>query len=112
MLSPIIIALGWSGLAGVVESIGLYYLKLGGLKHLIYAALIYGIGVTGLLKMALNFEGVGMVNFFWNFFTTIIAFWIGIYLFKEKVHYLQLIGVMLSTLGLGLIILAPEENKN
>ncbi len=112
MIHAILSALGWSGLAAVVESVGLYFLKLGAVRHLVYAGLIYGIGVTGLLKVALNFEGVGMVNFFWNFFSTIIGFFIGIFIFNEKVKYLQLIGVMLSTLGLGLIILAPEENKN
>lgn len=112
MIPAILTAFGWSGLTAIVESISLYFIKLGGLKHLIYAGLIYGIGVTSLLRKAIVYEGIGMVNFFWNFFSTFIGFCIGIFIFKEKVKNLQLLGVVLSTLGLGLIMLAPEENKN
>lgn len=50
-----------------------------------------------------------MLNFLWNIFSTITMFVIGIYVFGETVHYLQLIGVLVSLLGIGLILVAPES---
>jgi drug/metabolite transporter (DMT)-like permease len=50
-----------------------------------------------------------MINFIFNIVTTIFGFIIGIYWFKEKVNNLQLIGVILSLAGIGLIIISPDS---
>ena len=104
-------ALTITSVTGIVEAFGLYFLRLKNIHSLFIAMAIYGLGVAPLLFYALNYEGIGMVNFLWNIFSTLFGFVIGIYLFKEKVHSIQLIGVVISLLGLGIITLAPEENK-
>lgn len=72
--------------------------------YYIIACLLYGLVVTYLLYKNLKYEGIGMVNFFWNVFSTIAGFMIGIYLFKEKVSGIQWMGVALSILGLWMIL--------
>jgi drug/metabolite transporter (DMT)-like permease len=72
--------------------------------YYILACLIYGFIVTYLLYKNLKYEGIGMVNFFWNVFSTVAGFIIGIYLFKEKVTGIQWMGVALSIVGLWLIL--------
>jgi drug/metabolite transporter (DMT)-like permease len=104
-------ALSIASITGVVEAFGLYFLRLKTINNLFIAMAIYGLGVAPLLYYALNYEGIGMVNFLWNICSTLFGFAIGIYLFKEKVQSIQLIGVIISLLGLGIITLAPEENK-
>jgi drug/metabolite transporter (DMT)-like permease len=52
-----------------------------------------------------------MINFFWNIFSTISGFTIGILLFKEQVNHLQWIGISLSLLGIGLVILNDYQEK-
>jgi multidrug transporter EmrE-like cation transporter len=106
MVAPIVSAIGLAGLTAVVESFGLFFIRN---SELLKAGLIYGIGVVALLSKGLAYEGIGMVNFLWNIFSTLLGFILGIYFFKEKVHYLQLLGVLVSLLGLGMIVLAPEE---
>ena len=65
---------------------------------------MYGILVIPVLNEALQFEGIGMVNFIWNIFSTLIMFMVGIYMFDEKIENKQLIGVCLSLAGLFLIL--------
>jgi drug/metabolite transporter (DMT)-like permease len=57
----------------------------------------------------INSIGIGMINFIFNILTTIFGFAIGMYWFKEKVNNLQLIGVILSLAGIGLIIISPDS---
>ena len=59
-------AIGWVTLVTFVESSALTLLRIGGTKQLIGASLIYGLGVIPLLSKSLQYEGIGMVNFFWN----------------------------------------------
>jgi multidrug transporter EmrE-like cation transporter len=108
-MKEIYAALGTVSVASVVEATGLYFLRAGGLQNTITASLIYGGGVVPLLSKALQFEGIGIVNLLWNIFSTLIGFVIGIYFFKERVHYLQMIGAAFSVVGIGLIIMAPKE---
>lgn len=74
-------------------------------KWLILSMLLYGLIIPPLLYKNLEYEGIGMINFFWNIFSTISGFLIGIFLFSEHVNNLQWIGIALSTLGIGLVIL-------
>lgn len=73
------------------------------------ASLIYGLFVVPLLSKALKYEGIGMVNFFWNILSTILMFTIGVLFFKERIAHLQVVGVILGLLGLGLVIISDER---
>jgi len=108
-MTPIILAAIWMTLLSSVEAIALTLLRMGGIQKVIIAALIYGLGVVPLLVKTLEYEGIGMVNFLWNIFSTILMFIIGIYIFKEKINYLQIIGILVSFLGIGIVLLSPEE---
>ena len=105
MLAP---AIGWISLTSLVEAFGLYSIKLGGPRNLLTASLVYGAAVVPLLSKTVAYEGIGIVNFFWNILSTLLGFGIGIIYFKERIHYLQAIGVGLSLLGIGCILLAPS----
>lgn len=105
MLTP---AIGWISLTSLIEAVGLYSVKLGGPQNLLVASLVYGAGVVPLLSKTVAYEGIGIVNFFWNILSTLLGFAIGIFYFKERIHHLQVIGVGLSLLGIGCILLAPS----
>jgi len=97
-----------------VEAVALTLLRMKDSKTLLYrgltASAIYGVLVVPLLIKTLEYEGIGIVNFIWNVFSTIIMFVIGIYVFKEKIANLQLIGVVLSLAGLGLILMSDGNS--
>ena len=109
-MKDILVALGIIAIAAPVEAFGLFYLRAGGLYNIIKASIIYGVVVVPLLAWAVKYEGIGIANFMWNILSTLLGFFIGIYLFKEKVRNLQLIGVLVSCLGLGLILIDPETH--
>ena len=92
----------------IIEAIGLTILRMKEWYSLPAASGIYAIGVIPLLFVLLKYEGIGMSNFFWNVFSTILMFLIGVYIFHEKLYNLQIVGVMLSLLGLFLILIAPD----
>ena len=73
--------------------------------YFILASLIYGLLVPILLYKSLEYEGIGMVNFAWNIFSTLGGFALGYYLFNENINQLQKIGVGVGLLGIGLLIL-------
>jgi hypothetical protein len=100
--------LGWITLAAVVEAPALSLIRIGGLGNLAAAALIFAFGVVPLLSVTVQYEGIGMVNFLWNIVSTILMFMIGIFFFKEKIASLQVLGVILALLGLGLVVLSKE----
>ena len=97
--------LTWMFLLTVVECIALTLLQIGGIQNILVAALLFSVGVVPLLVKSLEFQGVGMMNFIWNIFTTIIMFAIGIYFFSEKITEKKAIGVLLSLCGIGVILL-------
>ena len=76
---------------------------------LILCSLTYGLVIPPLLYKMLTYEGIGMVNFFWNIFSTLSGFMIGILIFSESVTHLQLIGITLSLLGIGLVVLGDGK---
>jgi multidrug transporter EmrE-like cation transporter len=104
-------ALTWISAVGLLESIGLYLIRTKVFENQVAAAALYGLGVVPLLSKAVAFEGIGIVNFLWNIISTLTGFCIGIYLFNEKVHALQVAGVAISLLGIGLIFMAPKAQK-
>jgi multidrug transporter EmrE-like cation transporter len=109
-MKDILVALSIIAIAAPVEAFGLFYLRAGGVFNIIKASIIYGVVVVPLLAWAVKYEGIGIANFMWNVLSTLLGFFIGIYLYKEKVRNLQLIGVLISFLGLGLIIIDPETH--
>ena len=108
-----IIAMSYMGLLSGIEAIGLTLLRMEDPKTLLYrgiaASAIYGFAVVPLLIKNLEYEGIGLVNFIWNVFSTIIMFLIGIYVFGEKIAGVQLIGIVVSLAGLGLILMADTK---
>lgn len=111
-MTPIVIATILGFVVSVVEAVGLTVLRKGGPWAIPIASLTYAFLVVPLLSYGLKYEGIGMTNFLWNVFSTILMFAIGIYVFREKVHHLQLIGVLVSLLGIGLILIAPDSGNS
>ena len=109
-MKDILVALSIIAIAAPVEAFGLFYLRAGGVFNIIKASIIYGAFVVPLLAWAVKYEGIGIANFMWNILSTLLGFFIGIYLYKEKVRNLQLIGVLISCLGLSLILIDPETH--
>ena len=107
-MKEIVAASGIIAVTSVVEAFGLYFIRAGGMLNTLTASLFYGLGVVPLLSMATKYEGIGITNFMWNVLSTIFGFCIGIFMYKEKVRNLQVIGVILSLLGLALIVLDPD----
>jgi len=102
-------ALEMVSLVSIVEAGGLYFLRAGGVYNTIIASCMYGYGVVPLLSLSLKYEGIAIVNLLWNIISTVFGFIIGIYFFKEKIHYRQYIGAALSLFGIGLILMTPKE---
>ena len=94
----------------ILEAIGLTALRFKKYYSIPIASGIYALFVIPLLYTALKFQGVGMVNFLSNMFSTIMLFLIGIYIFDEHLDNIQILGVLLSLLGLFLILVAPESS--
>lgn len=95
------------------EAIALYSIqkfeKVKEFKFFIITMICYGILIPYLLYRNLMYKDIGMINFFWNIFSTMIGFTIGILLFNEQVNNLQWIGISLSLLGIGLVILNDKQ---
>jgi len=103
--------LGTISVASIVEAFGLFFMRSGGFQNTLIASLLYGGAVVPLLAKALQYQGLGIVNLLWNILSTLFAFGIGIHMFNERIHYLQVIGATLSLLGIGLIVMAPKEEN-
>jgi len=109
-MKDILVALAIIAVAAPIEAFGLFYMRAGGAYNIIKASLIYAFVVVPLLAWSMKYQGIGIANFMWNILSTLLGFFIGVYLYKEKVRNLQLIGVLLSFLGLGLILIDPETH--
>lgn len=114
MQDKYIFILYWITVLILFENTALYFIKKESIKHksnyIKYACLIYGLIIPFILLKLLNYEGIGLVNFFWNIFSTISGILIGIYLFNERINNKQIIGIIISLTGLYLILL-DNENK-
>jgi len=98
-------AMPWIALLSTIEAGGLSLLRIGGKWNILYAAAIYACAVVPLLSKALEWQGIGIVNFVWNVFSTVFMFLIGYYFFQEKLTYLKLVGVICSLFGIGILLL-------
>ena len=107
-MKDIYIATGIISITSVIEAIGLYFIRAGGTANTSLASVIYALGVVPLLSWASKYEGIGLVNFMWNILSTIFGFSIGIFMFKEKIHNMQIMGVLVSLVGLAMILLDPD----
>jgi len=95
-------------ITAAVEAVALYFIRAGGVMNVSIASVLYAAGAVPLLSFATKYEGIGIANFLWNVMSTLIGFGIGIVMFKEKIRNLQIMGVLVSMLGVGMILLDPE----
>lgn len=86
-----------------IEAIALTALRLNKPWSPFIAGPIYAFAIVPLLMKSLMYNGIGMVNFVWDVFSSITMFLIGTLYFKEKVNNLQQIGVIISLVGLFLV---------
>jgi len=98
-------AIPWIALLSTIETGALSLLRIGGKWNIIYAAAIYACAVVPLLSKALEWQGIGIVNFVWNVFSTLFMFLIGWIVFEEKLSYLKIVGVFCSLFGIGILLL-------
>jgi multidrug transporter EmrE-like cation transporter len=107
-MKAIHIASGLITITAAVEAVALYFIRLGGVMNVSIASVLYAAGAVPLLAFATKYEGIGIANFLWNVLSTLIGFGIGILMFKEKIRNLQIMGVLVSMLGVGMILLDPD----
>jgi len=98
----------WMTLLTSIEGVALTLLRIGGPFNLAASSAIFAFAVVPLLSKVLEYDGIGMINFIWNVFSTLLMFCIGIYIFSEKITALKTIGILVALLGIGLIILADD----
>jgi multidrug transporter EmrE-like cation transporter len=67
---------------------------------------IYGIIISFLMLKSLNFSSITLINFSWFCIGTLINIIIGIYIFKEKMNYTKLLGIIISFIGVLIIFYA------
>lgn len=112
-MTPLLTLTVWMSLLSIIEAASLTLLRIGGNWQIILASSIYALGVVPLLLKTIHLgtgvgHGIGMINFIWNVFSTILMFAIGIYFFEEKVSGLKAIGVLLCILGIGFIMISDD----
>ena len=105
---PIVIASILVFFVSLIEAIGLTILKSEWKYAIPFTSLNYAFLVAPLLAVSVKYEGIGIVNFLFNIFSTIIVFAIGICYFKEKVNNLQLTGVIMSLFGIGIVLMGSK----
>ena len=106
-MKDIYIASGFVTITAVVEAVALYYIRAGGLVNTSIASVLYAVGAVPLLAFATKYEGIGISNFLWNVLSTLIGFGIGVYFYKEKIRNMQIMGVILSLVGVAMILMDP-----
>ena len=107
-MKAIYIASGLVTIAAAVEAVALYFIRAGGVMNISIASILYAAGAVPLLSFATKYEGIGIANFLWNILTTLIGFGIGIFIFQERIRRIQVLGVLVSMLGVGMILLDPD----
>lgn len=106
-MKDIYVASGFVTITAVVEAVALYYIRAGGLVNTSIASVLYALGAVPLLAFATKYEGIGISNFLWNVLSTLIGFGIGVYFYKEKIRNMQIMGVILSLVGVAMILMDP-----
>jgi multidrug transporter EmrE-like cation transporter len=106
-MKDIYIAYGFVTITAAVEALALYFIRAGGFTNVSIASVLYAAGAVPLLAFATKYEGIGISNFLWNVLSTLIGFGIGIYFYKEKIRNMQIMGVIVSLVGVAMILLDP-----
>ena len=107
-MKAVYIAYGLVTITAAVEAVALYFIRAGGFMNVSIASILYAAGAVPLLAFATKYEGIGLSNFFWNVLSTLIGFGIGIYFYKEKIRHIQVLGVLVSLVGVGMILFDPH----
>ena len=107
-MKAIYIASGLVMITAAVEAVALYFIRVGGVMNISIASVLYAVGAVPLIAFATKYEGIGISNFLWNVMSTLIGFGIGIFMFKERIRNIQIMGVLVSLLGVGMILMDPE----
>ena len=104
MQEKYIFILYWLTILIIFENTALYFLKKESINHngkyIKYSCILYGLFIPFILLKILNYEGIAIINFFWNIFSTLSGFLLGIYLFNEQINKIEIIGVIISLFGL------------
>jgi len=90
----------------ISETIALSFLKEYSMHpNVLYYALglLFYVFVTLFLVKSFQYEGVGVVNVLWSAFSIMFVVAAGIVVFKEKIHALELLGVVMVLGGVSLI---------
>ena len=90
----------------IVEAFALYELRLGGIRRIVTASLIFALFVVPILYYCIQYEGIGMTNFIWNLFSTLIMIFIGIHFFDENIKPVQRYGIAVSVIGMLIIAMS------
>ena len=90
------------------ESIAQYHIKQSKIKHnwlyLFVAIASYGV-VCLLLHKCYDFMGMGITNFVWSILSIVSILAIGVTLFDEHITKFDVVGMILSVVGLYLIFI-------
>jgi len=68
-----------------------------------FLGLLFYCLVTILLVKSFKYEGVGVVNVLWSAFSIMFVVGAGVLIFKEKIHLVELLGVIMVLGGVSLI---------
>ncbi len=95
------------------ESIAQYHIKKSKINHnylyLLIAMFCYGI-VCLLLNRCYDFDGMGMTNFVWSILSIVTMISVGYFIFNESITRYDIIGMVLSVIGLYLIFVYGHNN--
>jgi|688.fasta_scaffold1829887_1 multidrug transporter EmrE-like cation transporter len=76
------------------------------IKFFYLSCFIYGVIISFLVLKSLNFSSIPVINFSWFCIGTLINIMIGIYIYKEKLNYLKLLGIIIAFIGASIIFYA------
>lgn len=95
------------------ESIAQYHIKKSKITHnylyLLISFFCYSI-VCLLLNRCYDFDGMGITNFIWSILSIVTIIAIGVLFFNESITKFDIIGMVLSVVGLYLIFVYGHNN--
>ncbi len=74
--------------------------------YFIIAFILYGIVVPYCLSIALQYSGIGTINFIGNIFSTVLLILIGYFFFGENMNKLKALAFITGTLSLILLYIS------
>ena len=67
-----------------------------------FLGLLFYVFVTMLLVKSFTYEGMGVVNVLWSAFSIMLVVGSGMIFFKEKIHLMELLGIIMVLGGVSL----------